>query len=117
MEEYLQEHGFPAGDTVKMLVAVDEIYSNICRYSGAKKAAVSCLVQGGKAKITFRDNGVPYNPLEKPDPDVTAGAEERPIGGLGIYMVKKTMDVVTYEYEYTEKQNRLCIMKEQRPGT
>lgn len=117
VEEYLQEHGFPAGDTIKMLVAVDEIYSNICRYSGAKKAAVSCLVQGGKAKITFTDNGVPYNPLEKPDPDVTAGAEERPIGGLGIYMVKKTMDVVTYEYEYTEKQNRLCIMKEQRPGT
>lgn len=117
VEGCLQEHCFPVGDRVKMLVAVDEIYSNICRYSGAKKAAVSCLVQGGRAKITFTDNGVPYNPLEKPDPDVTAGAEERPIGGLGIYMVKKTMDVVTYEYEYTEKQNRLCIMKERKPGT
>lgn len=117
VEGCLQEHGFPAGDMAKLLVAVDEIYSNICRYSGAEKAAVSCLVQGGRAKITFTDNGIPYNPLEKPDPDVTAGAEERPIGGLGIYMVKKTMDIVTYEYEYTKKRNRLCIMKEQKPGT
>lgn len=112
VEKYLQERGFPPGDTVKMLVAVDEIYSNICRYSRAEKAAVSCLVQGGRAKITFRDNGVPYNPLEKPDPDVTETIRDRPVGGLGIYMVKKTMDIVTYEYEYTEKQNKLCIMKE-----
>lgn len=111
VEEYLKSHGFPQENTTKMLVAVDEIYSNICHYSQATESAVSCLVADGRARITFTDNGIPYNPLEKPDPDITAGVEERPIGGLGIYMVKKTMDIVTYEYEYDEKKNKLTIMK------
>lgn len=113
VEKQLKRSGFGTKETTKVLVAVDEIYSNICRYSQASKAAVSCLVTGNRARITFTDNGIPYNPLEKPDPDTTAGVGERPIGGLGIYMVKKTMDIVTYEYEYVEKKNKLYIMKEQ----
>lgn len=116
VEEQLKRSDFGTKETAKVLVAVDEIYSNICRYSQATKAAVSCLVTGNRARITFTDNGIPYNPLEKPDPDTTADVEERPIGGLGIYMVKKTMDTVTYEYEYVEKKNKLCIMKEQAPA-
>lgn len=113
VEEQLKRLGFGTKETAKVLVAVDEIYSNICRYSQATKAAVSCLVTENRARITFTDNGIPYNPLEKPDPDTKAEVGERPIGGLGIYMVKKTMDIVTYEYEYVEKKNKLCIMKEQ----
>ena len=50
-------------------------------------------------RIVFRDRGVPYNPLEKTDPDITLSAEEREIGGLGIYMVKQSMDKVEYRYE------------------
>ena len=49
--------------------------------------------------ITFIDSGVPFNPLEKPDPDVTLSVEERGIGGLGIFMVKKSMDDVQYSYD------------------
>ena len=59
--------------------------------------------------ITFIDNGVPYDPLAKADPDTTLSAEEREIGGLGIYMVKKSMDDITYEYR--DGQNILAIKK------
>jgi anti-sigma regulatory factor (Ser/Thr protein kinase) len=59
--------------------------------------------------ITFIDNGVPYDPLAKADPDTTLSAEERDIGGLGIYMVKKSMDDIIYEYK--DGQNILKIKK------
>ena len=59
--------------------------------------------------ITFQDQGKPYNPLEKEDPDITLGAAERPIGGLGIFLVKKTMDDIAYEYR--DGKNILTIKK------
>ena len=62
--------------------------------------------------ITFIDNGVPYDPLAKADPDITLSAEERQIGGLGIYMVKKSMDDISYEYK--DGMNILKIRKEIR---
>ena len=64
----------------------------------------------GVAMITFMDQGVPYDPLKKPDPDVALPAEEREIGGLGIFLVKKTMDEMTYEYK--DAQNVLKIRKD-----
>ena len=59
--------------------------------------------------LTFIDEGVPYNPLEKEDPDTTLSAEDRKIGGLGIYMVKKNMDEM--EYEYSDGKNILSMKK------
>ena len=59
--------------------------------------------------ITFVDHGIPYDPLAKEDPDITLSAEERKIGGLGIYMVKKSMDNMSYEY--TDQQNILRLTK------
>lgn len=59
--------------------------------------------------ITFIDNGVPYNPLEQEEPDITLAAEDRPIGGLGIFVVKKTMDDMSYDYK--DGQNILRIKK------
>ena len=59
--------------------------------------------------IAFSDSGVPFDPLKKADPDVTLPAEEREIGGLGIFMTKKTMDEVRYEYK--DGQNRLTLVK------
>jgi len=60
--------------------------------------------------ITFIDQGVPYDPLAKADPDVTLSVEEREIGGLGIYIVKKNMNEITYEYK--DGRNILKIRKE-----
>ncbi len=79
-------------------IAIDEIYSNIVKFSGATK--VTLIVEVRKAtltaKLTFIDNGAPYDPLKSKDPDITLPAEEREIGGLGIFIVKKTMDSVCY---------------------
>ena len=62
------------------------------------KAKIEIRDVDGSAEITFTDSGTPYNPLARPDPDITLSAEERKIGGLGIYIVKKSMDNVNYEY-------------------
>ena len=96
----------------KILVAVDELFSNIVRYAyggGAGEAEISLEVKDGVASVCFVDSGIPYNPLEKEDPDVELSAEERRVGGLGVYMVKKSMDAV--EYEHRDGKNVLTIRK------
>ena len=95
--------------SMKLMIAIDEIYSNIVRYSGATEATVSIEKIDDTLKLYFKDNGTPYNPLEAKDPDVTASAEDRNIGGLGIFMVKKMLDNV--EYEYTNNCNKLTLTK------
>ena len=85
-------------------VAVDELLCNIARYAygdGEGDATVRFEFdeETRMASITFVDRGVPFDPLQKADPDVTLSAEEREIGGLGIFMVKKTMDKVEYSNE------------------
>ena len=95
-------------------VAVEEIYVNIANYAYAPetgKAYISVRPDPENASVTieFRDNGIPFDPLAKADPDVTLSAEERKIGGLGIYMVKKSMDAL--EYSRKDGQNILTITK------
>ena len=69
---------------------------------------MGCALSEGKATLRFSDNGRPYDPTEKPDPDTTLSAEDRDIGGLGIFMVKKIMDEVSYEY--TDGLNILTLV-------
>lgn len=94
-------------------LAVEEIFVNIVHYSGAAEADVDCIYDKegneGLLEVIFTDNGTPFNPLAKPDPDITLSAEEREIGGLGIFLTKKFMNKV--EYEYIEGKNRLKIQK------
>ncbi|MGI6069840.1 MAG: ATP-binding protein [Blautia sp.] len=96
-------------------IAVEEIYVNIAHYAyqpGMEGDAKICCAVGGeplKVSIQFIDNGIPYNPLEKQDPNIALSAEDRNIGGLGIFMVKKSMDNVTYNYE--DGKNILTIHK------
>ena len=95
-------------------VAVEEIYVNIANYAYAPetgKAYISVRPDPENASVTIevRDNGIPFDPLAKADPDVTLSAEERKIGGLGIYMVKKSMDAM--EYSRKDGQNILTITK------
>ena len=85
-------------------VAVDEIFGNIARYAygdGRGDATVRFDFDGTSriASISFMDRGMPFDPLKKADPDVTLSVEEREVGGLGIYLVKKTMDDMKYRYE------------------
>jgi anti-sigma regulatory factor (Ser/Thr protein kinase) len=96
-------------------VAVEELYVNIARYAYAPdtgEAEIIVDVQDNPkaVEITFVDSGIPYDPLKKEDPDVNLSAEERQIGGLGIFMVKKSMDDMRYEYK--DNHNILTIRKE-----
>lgn len=113
--EYLQDYvGFveqnlPNSDT-SLLIAVDEIYSNICYYSHARKVTLGMKVSAPREiSIYFEDDGTPYNPMERPDPDIKQTLGQRKIGGLGIYLIKKQMDQVSYEY--ADGKNRLQISK------
>lgn len=105
----LQEKGVSAGTIVKLQMAIDEILSNICYYSGAKEITLGIKVEQQTVTMYFEDDGVPYNPLKRQEPDVRKLPEDRQIGGLGIYLVKKRMDQA--EYEYKGGMNRLTITK------
>ena len=108
-ERELTDHQAPPKVIAQVNVAIDEIFSNIARYSGATSATVGCEVEKGRAILRFTDNGRPYDPTQQPDPDTTLGVEEREIGGLGIFMVKKTMDRIAYSY--SDGMNVLTIEK------
>lgn len=110
----LEACGCSAREQMQIDIAVEEIYVNIARYayhSTVGTATVRCTVGGDPLQVTiqFQDEGRFYNPLEKKDPDLTLSAEERQIGGLGIYMVKKSMDDISYEYQ--DGKNILTIRK------
>ena len=99
LEQTLEEQGAPMKAIAQVNIAADEIFSNIARYSGAAAAQVDCEIMAGRAVIRFVDDGQPYDPTGQPEPDITLPVEEREIGGLGILMVRRTMDEVSYEYE------------------
>lgn len=109
LDGHLEEWDCPMKTLTQINIAAEEIFVNIAHYSGSGMAAITISRTGTDAEITFTDSGTPYNPLEKPDPDVTLSAEERDIGGLGIYIVKKSMDFVGYEHK--DGQNVLTIRK------
>ncbi len=94
----------PGKARLQIAVAVEEIYVNIARYAyhpNVGEATICCTVGGDPLRVTiqFLDRGKPFNPLEREDTDTTLSAEEREIGGLGILLVKRSMDAVTYTYE------------------
>ena len=95
-------------------IAVEELFVNIAHYAynpetGPATVRVEVEQDPPAISITFIDKGVPYDPLAKADPDITLSAEDREIGGLGIFMVKKSMDSI--DYEYKDGQNILHIKK------
>ena len=96
-------------------VAIDELFGNIAHYAYADVCGDATVrfdfdEDTRMAGITFTDRGIPFNPLERDDPNVTLSAEERGIGGLGIFMVKKSMDGMEYNYE--NGSNILTIYKQ-----
>lgn len=114
VNEQLEAVGCPMKTLMQIDVAVEEIFVNIAHYAyengvGNARILVRTNSENNTAVITFIDRGIPYDPLAKEDPDVTLPAEERKIGGLGIFMVKKSMDDV--RYEYTDGQNIFTVEK------
>lgn len=112
VEKKLKACGCPDRILNQITVAAEEIFVNISNYAygdEAGDASVTVRYNQGEAVLTFRDRGAPFNPLEKDDPDVTLGADERPVGGLGIFLVKKSMDDV--RYQRVQDENVLTIRK------
>ncbi len=112
VEEWLDEHGCPMKTAMQLTIALEEIFINIAHYAyphppGQMDLGLEC--DNGTVKMRFVDSGTPFDPLAKPDPDVTLSAEERRIGGLGIFMVKKSMDDVIYEHK--DGKNILTLIK------
>lgn len=106
-EESLVAHQCLAKTKMAILVAIEEVFVNIAHYAyGGAEGQVSLRIAFEEASrvITFRiaDQGVPFDPLKRKDPDISLSAEEREIGGLGIFLTKKTMDSVTYAYKNGE---------------
>ena len=114
VREQLETMNCSAKVLIQISIAIDELFSNIAHYAydpevGAATVRVEVMEEPLAVAVTFIDKGRPYDPLAKEDPDITLAADERVIGGLGIYMVKKSMDNIVYEYK--DGQNILRITK------
>ncbi|WP_026518699.1 ATP-binding protein [Butyrivibrio sp. MC2021] len=114
LEEQLESMGCSMKLQMQLDVAVEEIFVNIASYAygsgtGDALIRINHETDPERVVITFIDEGVPYDPLKKEDPDVSLSAEEREIGGLGIFMVKKTMDDMSYEW--LDGKNILTLTK------
>lgn len=114
VNEQLEALSCPMKAQMQIDIAIDELFGNIANYAydpevGPATVRVEVVDTPLSVVITFIDHGVPYDPLKQEDPDTTRTAEEREIGGLGIYIVKKSMDEISYEYK--DGQNILRIRK------
>ena len=109
----LEELGCSVKAQMQIDIAIEEIFVNIAHYAYPEAEGEAVISvdsgEGPSVTITFEDEGIPYDPLKNEDPDITLSADDRPIGGLGIFMVKKSMDEVSYEYK--DGKNRLTIKK------
>ena len=114
LEKHLEEADCSLRAQMQITVAAEEIFVNIAHYAyatdtGEVTVRAEISEDPAEASITFIDRGIPFDPLAKPDPDITLPAEERDPGGLGIYMTKMTMDDVRYEYR--DGRNILTLVK------
>ena len=114
VNEQLKALDCPMKAQMQIDIAIDELFGNIAHYAytpevGSATVRVEVLDDPLSVVLTFIDEGVPYDPLGAADPDITLPAGERAIGGLGIFMVKKIMDEITYRYE--NGRNILSIRK------
>ena len=113
-EQLLEKYECSMKQQTAICVALEEVFVNVARYAYGDAGGnvifnISFNEQTRKVIFQMIDEGVPFDPLKKPDPDITLSAEEREIGGLGIFITKKTMDEVTYRYE--NGKNILTMIK------
>lgn len=108
LDTTLEAWEIPMKVVSKLQIVADEIYSNIVRYSQAKNAKVTAVQNGTVLSLRFEDDGKPYDPTTAAEPDITAPAEEREIGGLGIFIVRNMMD--SMDYKYKDGHNVLTLL-------
>ena len=113
VDDICEVAGIDMGTTMKMNLAIEEAVVNVMNYaypSGVKgEVRIEAGVREGYVEFVISDDGTPFNPTEVEDANTTLSAEERQIGGLGIFLVKHFMDIV--EYKYVDGQNVLTLRK------
>lgn len=119
VRQVLGSYGWDAEEVFQMELAVEEIFVNICRYAyGQERGTAELVLEQTKEKegalVRIMDQGIPYDPLDRQDPDISLGVQEREPGGLGIFFVKQLMDEVRYERK--EDKNQLTLIKYKEEG-
>ena len=107
VDQKLDSFECPMKIQMAVCVAIEEVFVNVAHYAYGEDQGDMRLGIGFDEEnrtVTFRmtDKGIPFDPLQKPDPDITLSAEDREVGGLGIFIAKKTMDSISYAYENGE---------------
>lgn len=105
LERHLSQAGAPVGAVSAVMIAADEVLSNVIDHGGARTVRVDARVRGGRVTVDVTDDGVAFDPTAAAAPDTSLGVEERDIGGLGVHLVRKLMDEV--EYRRDGERNRL----------
>ncbi len=112
LDESLEAFGCPLKARMQLDLAVEELFVNVANYAYAPqtgKAEIEIDLAGEIVTIAMKDAGVPYNPFAREDPDTTLSADERQIGGLGVFLVKKNTDAADYRFE--DGKNIVTIQK------
>ena len=102
IDSFLEDRGCPMKAQMQIDLAVEELFVNVANYAYPDRdgtAEITLSEENGVLTIQMSDEGVPFDPFKKPDPDISLGADERPIGGLGVFIVKKNMDSAEYRFE------------------
>jgi len=114
VSDFCLEHSLSAQVESDLNLALDEVLANVILHgfndSGEHEIIVRLCVEPGLVSLTVEDEGVPFNPLDAPTPDLTLPIEQRPIGGLGIHLVRNVMD----ELDYQRKEGRNCLFMKKR---
>lgn len=113
---YLKEVGCPEETVLHLEIALEELFTNIASYAYEEEPGqvrVSCGFEDGELVLEVEDSGISFNPLERGAPDFQIPIEERPVGGLGIHMVRQFVD--SAEYQYRDGHNILRLKKCIRP--
>lgn len=115
IESELEKFEFSFKIITQFNLVIEELFVNVASYAYKDKNDGKCKItidynqDKQEVKLSMEDNGIKFNPLEKEEPDITLSAEDRPIGGLGILLVKKNMDNIEYKYE--DNKNVLILSK------
>ena len=107
--------GFDSKRSNEIKLAVEEAFVNICHYSYPTKTGevgIICRIEDNHFIIEISDSGIPFDITKRADPDINAATETREIGGLGIFLIKKLMDRVTYRREAGKNILALVVRKE-----
>jgi len=111
--QFGKEQDLPKNLINTMNLALEEIVTNVIEHgyedNGEHSIIIRCSVQDGQVMVEVEDDGQPFNPLQSPDPDISKPLEDRPIGGLGIYLVRNVMDA--FDYTYQEGKNQIRLKK------